>query len=58
MNHRGTFATTNRRRTLLENIEAFGTMFVKLDFSQPKKGESTKKRKRLSADRIKRKFRN
>ena len=52
MNHRGTAATTNRIRTLLENIEAFGIMFVKLNFSQPKKGESTKKRKRLSADRI------
>ena len=41
----------NRRRTLLGNIEAFGTTFVKLNFSQPKKGKSTKKRKRLSADR-------
>ena len=51
MNHRRTVVTTNRRRTLLENIEASETMFVKLNFSQPKKGESTKKRKRLSADR-------
>ena len=51
MNHRGTVATTNRRRILLGNIEAFGTMFVKLNFSQSKKGESTKKRKSLSADR-------
>ena len=44
-------AATNRKRTLLGNIEASGTMFVKLNFSQPKKGESTKKRKRLSAER-------
>ena len=49
MNHIGTVQkTTNRRRTLLENIEASGTMSV---FSQSKKGESTKKRKRLPADR-------
>ena len=50
MNHRGTVATTNRRRTLLGNIEASGTMFVKLNLSTPKKGESTEKGTRLSAD--------
>ena len=51
MHHKGIVATTNRRRTLLGDIEESGTMFVKLNFSQPKKGESTKKRRRLSADR-------
>ena len=51
MRLQGTVATTNWRRTLLRNIEASWTMFVKLNFSQPKKGESTKKQKRLSADR-------
>ena len=53
MNHGGTAATTNQKRTLLGNIEASGTMFVKLNFSQLKRGESTKKRKRPSADRQK-----
>ena len=32
-----TVVTTNWRRTLLGNMEASGTMFVKLNFSQPKK---------------------
>ena len=51
MNHRGTVATKNLKRTLLGNTETSEIMFVKLNFSKPKKGESTKKRKRLSADR-------
>ena len=51
MRFEGSLALTNQRRTLSGNIEASGTMFVKLNFSQPKKGESTKKRKRLASDR-------
>ena len=58
MNHRGTVATTNRRRTLLGNIEGFGKMFVKPNFSQPKKGESLRNERDFLLIEKGRKFRN
>ena len=51
MNHRGTVATKKPEKNIVGKIEAPGTMFVTLNFSNPKQGGSTKKRKRLSADR-------
>ena len=47
----GTLATTNNNTTLLGNLQTPGTMVVKLDFRQPKKSNSSRKRDRLLADR-------
>ena len=47
----GTLATTNDNTTLPGNLQTPGTMVVKLDFRQPKKSNSIRKRERLSADR-------
>ena len=47
----GTLATTNDNTTLPGNLQTPGTMVVKLDFRQPKKSNSSRKRERLLADR-------
>ena len=47
----GTLATTNDNTTLPGNLQTRGTMVVKLDFCQPKKSNSSRKRERLLADR-------
>ena len=47
----GALATTNDNTTLLGNLQTLETMAVKLDFRQPKKSNSSRKRERLLADR-------
>ena len=47
----GTLATTNDNTTLPGNLQAPGTMVAKLNFRQPKKSNSSRKRERLLTDR-------
>ena len=47
----GTLATTNDNTTLPGKLQTPGTMVFKLNFRQPKKSNSSRKRERLLADR-------